>query len=105
MNLNQRYQIAIEPLPTDPNTPPTEIDGRVDTLTKISATVSLSVDPDQTAPKDTVRINPGEMIGVAMKFSPFCGKYVYHCHILEHEDHDMMRPFVVVPKWLSHHTN
>jgi hypothetical protein len=23
--------------------------------------------------------------------------YMYHCHILEHEDHDMMRPFVVMP--------
>jgi spore coat protein A len=22
---------------------------------------------------------------------------MYHCHILEHEDHDMMRPFVVMP--------
>jgi FtsP/CotA-like multicopper oxidase with cupredoxin domain len=23
--------------------------------------------------------------------------YVYHCHIVEHEDNDMMRPFIVVP--------
>jgi FtsP/CotA-like multicopper oxidase with cupredoxin domain len=28
---------------------------------------------------------------------------MYHCHILEHEDHDMMRPFVVVPEWVPHH--
>ena len=33
-----------------------------------------------------------------MKFEPFSGTYVYHCHILEHEDMDMMRPFQVVPK-------
>ncbi len=25
-------------------------------------------------------------------------QYVYHCHILEHEDNDMMRPFKVVPR-------
>ena len=25
-------------------------------------------------------------------------EYVWHCHILEHEEHDMMRPFVVKPK-------
>ncbi len=103
MKVNQRFQIAIQPAPSDPNAPPLEIDGNVDTLSEITATVSLTVDLDQTGPKDTVRINPGEMIGVAMKFSPFCGKYMYHCHILEHEDHDMMRPFVVVPKWIPGH--
>jgi len=25
------------------------------------------------------------------------GRYMWHCHILSHEDHDMMRPFEVVP--------
>jgi spore coat protein A len=24
-------------------------------------------------------------------------EYVWHCHILEHEEHDMMRPLVVMP--------
>jgi hypothetical protein len=27
----------------------------------------------------------------------FTGRYMYHCHLLEHEDHDMMRPFLVMP--------
>jgi spore coat protein A len=31
-----------------------------------------------------------------MKFEPYAGHYVYHCHILEHEDMDMMRPFETV---------
>ncbi len=26
----------------------------------------------------------------------FCGRCMYHCHILQHEDHDMMRPVVVM---------
>jgi len=29
---------------------------------------------------------------------PLSGRYMFHCHILEHEDHDMMRPFDVVPQ-------
>jgi spore coat protein A, manganese oxidase len=58
--------------------------------------------------KDTVRANPGEVIAVYIPFklskvpftvpaSPRTGgnEYVWHCHILEHEEHDMMRPLVV----------
>jgi spore coat protein A len=48
-------------------------------------------------PKDTVRVNPREMVEIAMTFAPYPGRYMYHCHILEHEDHDMMRPIVVMP--------
>lgn len=58
--------------------------------------------------KETVRMNPGEVTTVIMRFdlptvpfvvpsSPRTGgnEYVWHCHILEHEEHDMMRPLVV----------
>jgi FtsP/CotA-like multicopper oxidase with cupredoxin domain len=44
-----------------------------------------------------VRANPGEMVMIAATFGGFTGRYMYHCHILEHEGHDMMRPFVVMP--------
>jgi spore coat protein A len=47
--------------------------------------------------KDTVRVNPGEVTSIIVPFHGFTGKYVYHCHMLEHEDNDMMRPFQVVP--------
>jgi spore coat protein A, manganese oxidase len=74
--------------------------------------------------KETIKMNPGEVTYLIMKFTlpnvPFTvpssprattaagtlgitvptGKtaheYVYHCHILEHEEHDMMRPLVVI---------
>jgi spore coat protein A len=69
--------------------------------------------------KETVRMNPGEVTRVIMKFNlpqglPFTvppspraaamgvtaggtvNEYVWHCHILEHEEHDMMRPLVVL---------
>jgi spore coat protein A, manganese oxidase len=58
--------------------------------------------------KETVQCHPGEVITMIMKFdlpavpfsvppSPRTGghEYVWHCHILEHEEHDMMRPIVV----------
>jgi spore coat protein A len=59
---------------------------------------SGSIDDNEKGWKDTVRVNPGEMVSFAAKFDGFTGQYMYHCHILEHEDHDMMRPFVVMPR-------
>lgn len=46
--------------------------------------------------KDTVRANPGEITRIIMRFGPYTGLYPWHCHILEHEDHEMMRTFEVV---------
>jgi spore coat protein A len=46
--------------------------------------------------KDTVIANPGEVTRVIATFD-LPGLYVWHCHILEHEDHEMMRPYRVVP--------
>jgi len=52
-------------------------------------------DPNEAGWKDTVRANPGEVTYIIAKFGPFRGTYVYHCHILDHEDNEMMRPFRV----------
>jgi spore coat protein A len=77
-------------------------------------------DPNEQGWKETVRMNPGEVTVVVMKFDlpadpvvdgqtvpvPLSDRlmteygiagyeYVWHCHILEHEEHDMMRPLVV----------
>ena len=41
--------------------------------------------------KDTVIVWPGERVKIAMTFGPHTGMYMYHCHILEHEDMTMMR--------------
>jgi spore coat protein A len=65
--------------------------------------------------KETFKLHPGEVTTVIMKFDlpavPFTvpasprlareygirgAEYVWHCHILDHEEHDMMRPLVVV---------
>lgn len=45
--------------------------------------------------KDTVRADPGMVTTIVMHFKR-SGNYVYHCHILEHEDNDMMRPLRII---------
>jgi spore coat protein A len=56
-----------------------------------------ALDANELGWKDTVRVNPGELVAIAATFEGYTGRYMYHCHILEHEDHDMMRPFIVMP--------
>jgi o-aminophenol oxidase len=56
-----------------------------------------SVDENERGLKDTIRVNPNEMVELAVRFNAYSGRYMYHCHILEHEDRDMMRPFVTMP--------
>ncbi|MFC2948980.1 multicopper oxidase family protein [Virgibacillus sediminis] len=51
--------------------------------------------PNERGWKDTIAAPSGQITRVIAKFEPFTGDYVWHCHILEHEDHDMMRPFRV----------
>jgi len=45
--------------------------------------------------KDTVQVLPGETVRVLMEFGEHAGLYLYHCHILEHEDLGMMRNFMI----------
>ncbi|HOL84340.1 multicopper oxidase family protein [Thermoclostridium caenicola] len=54
--------------------------------------------PGERGWKDTIQAYPGYVTRLIMRFGPYTGRYVYHCHILEHEDHDMMRPFDVVAR-------
>ncbi|PLR66001.1 multicopper oxidase family protein [Bacillus sp. UMB0893] len=53
-------------------------------------------EPQERGWKDTVRANPKQVTRIIMKFGPYTGLYVWHCHILEHEDYEMMRPFIVI---------
>lgn len=76
---------------------------------------AFAPDNNELGWKETVRMNPGEVTRVWMRFTlpvvPFTvpvsprlsrefgihgAEYVWHCHILDHEEHDMMRPLVVV---------
>ena len=53
-------------------------------------------DPNEQGWKDVIRTDPWTVTRIIMQFAPYTGFYVYHCHILEHEDMDMMRAFEVV---------
>ena len=48
--------------------------------------------------KDTVRATPGTSTRIIVNFGGYTGRYVWHCHILEHEDNEMMRPYEVMAK-------
>ncbi len=71
------------------------------------------VDPDSlTSPQpyergwnDVVTVDPAEVVHVIAHFGEYeglfndqTGTYMWHCHMIEHEDYDMMRPFRVLPK-------
>jgi spore coat protein A, manganese oxidase len=77
--------------------------------------IPFAPDANELGYKETVRMNPNQVTRVLMKIDlpkvPFnvptsprltvpagatkAHEFVWHCHILEHEEHDMMRPFVV----------
>lgn len=53
--------------------------------------------PEEAGWKDTAVVSPGDVLTILVHFEGYTGRYVYHCHMLEHEDNDMMRPYEVVP--------
>ena len=57
-------------------------------------------EPYEAGWKDTVRADPGMVTRIIVRFEGYTGRYVWHCHILEHEDRDMMRPIVIMPAQL-----
>jgi spore coat protein A len=53
-------------------------------------------EPWETGFKDTVIAYPGQVTRVRARFvAP--GQFVWHCHIVEHEDNEMMRPYRIGP--------
>ncbi len=110
----------------DPNFPPAMVakyiqDRIAGTLQPLVGYLSLNPDdfvgvqPFETGPKDVVRAAPFAVTRIVMQWptqsmfyaTPSAksgdpsthGRYIYHCHILDHEDNDMMRPLQVKPPW------
>ncbi len=52
--------------------------------------------PAEAGWKDTVQCPPGMITRIITRFEGAPGLYPYHCHLLEHEDHEMMRQFKLV---------
>lgn len=85
----------------------------MDTPKELSYTAYLQGKPRPASPveqgwKDTVQMYPGEVTIIRVRWAPIDGSptypfdasvgpgYVWHCHILDHEDNEMMRPYVVL---------
>ena len=57
---------------------------------------AIPPNPNEAGWKDTVQTSPGGSTRIIVKFDGYTGRYVWHCHILEHEDNEMMRPYEVI---------
>lgn len=61
------------------------------------ATRSIPLAPNELGYKDVYRVPGNQMLRIMGRFDGAYGRFMYHCHFLEHEDMGMMRPFVVMP--------
>lgn len=59
---------------------------------------AIPPDANEAGWKDTVRADPGMVTRIIVRFEGYVGRYVWHCHVLEHEDNEMMRPYDVLPR-------
>jgi spore coat protein A len=57
---------------------------------------AMMPDANEMGWKDTARVNSKTVTRIIVPFTGYPGRYVWHCHILEHEDNEMMRPYEVV---------
>jgi spore coat protein A len=57
---------------------------------------SVAPSPNELGWKDTVQAHAGLITRIIVPFSGYAGRYVWHCHMLEHAGNAMMRPFDVV---------
>ena len=60
----------------------------------------MTLRPEETGWQDTVHVDPNQMMSIVAPFDK-AGDYVWHCHILSHEDNEMMRPFTVTNSHLA----
>jgi FtsP/CotA-like multicopper oxidase with cupredoxin domain len=76
------------------------LDPKIGLLTKRNGYHGLRVIalPREAGWKDTVHADPAMVTRIILRFEGYTGRYVWHCHILEHEDEDneMMRPYEVI---------
>lgn len=57
---------------------------------------AMSPQPHEMGWKDVVQCPPGTVTRIIVPFQPYAGRYLWHCHILEHEANDMMRPYDII---------
>jgi FtsP/CotA-like multicopper oxidase with cupredoxin domain len=78
-------------------------------LNSYLSNLHIPVQPNEKGWKDTIIVNAGEVVTIRVRFSQQDGSsfpfdatagpgYVWHCHLLEHEDNEMMRPYKITQK-------
>jgi spore coat protein A, manganese oxidase len=63
---------------------------------KMLVNARVPPEPDEAGWKDTVRAYPSMITRIIARFEGYAGRYLWHCHLLEHAANEMMRPFEVV---------
>jgi len=58
---------------------------------------TVAAEANEMGWKDTARANPKTVTRIIVPFVGYPGRFVWHCHILEHEDNEMMRPYEILP--------
>jgi spore coat protein A, manganese oxidase len=58
---------------------------------------AVAADANEMGWKDTARVNPKTVTRIIVPFVGYAGRFVWHCHLLEHEDNEMMRPYEILP--------
>jgi spore coat protein A len=67
------------------------------TTRPITLGAAVPVAPEESGWKDTITVHANTLVTVAGRLAKQTGKVMYHCHIFDHEDEGMMRPFVIMP--------
>jgi FtsP/CotA-like multicopper oxidase with cupredoxin domain len=67
------------------------------TKTPLKPGAALPVAPEEAGNKDTIGVAQNSIVTLAGRYRSGSGRYMYHCHILDHEDEGMMRPLIVMP--------
>jgi FtsP/CotA-like multicopper oxidase with cupredoxin domain len=79
------------------NRQPIFVDDVNKTFQVVAGSQPVSPEPWETGLKDTVIAYPGQVTRVRAVFAT-PGQFVWHCHIVEHEDYEMMRPYRIGPE-------
>jgi FtsP/CotA-like multicopper oxidase with cupredoxin domain len=87
------HEVAFEVV----NRQPILVDEGAGTVQVVPGSVPVPPEPWETGFKDTVIAYPGQVTRVKAQFNT-PGQYVWHCHIVEHEDNEMMRPYRIGPE-------
>ncbi len=73
------------------------VDEDLGTVLVAPGSVPMPPEAWESGVKDTVTAYPGQVTRIKMTFTT-PGQFVWHCHIVEHEDNEMMRPYRIGPE-------